>query len=251
MTEILRDSIWTFIGAVLALAAILVSWAVYLAQKQRKRITVETLARVPLIAFGKEGITGLEITFNGEALERATIVLIRVTNAGNTPILSADFEAPLSFEFATGAKILSASIVASEPERMPVTASFTAGLVTLSPHLLNPTDNLTCRVLLPASDTKYQSLGRIVGVKKIEGTRRVSLAQPAVSLLGMVAAAGAFWLSPEPKSARISELRLEEMPFLAVIASGFLFALIVNSVDLRARVNRRREQRRLLHGDEG
>jgi hypothetical protein len=249
MPELLRDSVWTFFGALLALAAILVSIAVYYAQKQRKRVTVETLARVPLIALGKEGIEGLAITFNGEPIQKATVVLIRVANAGNAPILSADFEAPLSFEFSPESKILSASIVSSEPPKMPITVSVAGPTATLSPHLLNPTDSLTCRVLLSASDSKFTSQGRIVGVKQIKGARRVSVVAPLSTLICMAVVVGAFWLWPAPAS-RCPYLRPEEMPFAAVMILAFLVSIIINVGDARAGVKRRREERRLLHADE-
>lgn len=250
MTEFFRDSLWTFVGALLALLAILVSIGVYYAQKQRKRITVETLARVPLIAIGKEGIEGLAITFNGQPLERATVVLIRVTNTGNMPILSADFEAPLSFEFSADSKILSATVVSSEPPRIPITVTISGETATLSPHLLNPNDNLTCRILLPASESKFVSLARIAGVKAIGGSRRVSLTQPLLGLLGMGAIAFSFWLSPEPKSRSLFEVRSEELPFMVAMTLSFVFFIAVQVNELRSRVQRRREQRRLLHGDD-
>lgn len=248
MFEFLRDSLWTFVGVLLALLAILVSIGVYYAQKQRKRITVETLARVPLIAIGKEGIEGLAITFNGEPLERATVVLIRVTNTGNMPILGADFESPLSFEFAGDSKILSAAVVSSEPPRIPIAVTIAGATATLSPHLLNPNDSLTCRILLLASESKFISFARIAGVKTIEDSRPVSFTQPSLGLLGIGALAFFVWFYLKPKTDSIFLVEPEDLPFLVGMTLLLSFVVVLQFSQLRSRLIRLNERRRLLQG---
>src|SRR6266853_5074399 len=99
MVDLLRDPAWQFVGAVFALIAIVASVWIFLAQRPKKRLLVQTVARVPLVALGSNGIPGLQITFNGNAVENASVFQVRVENIGNVPIVAADFEHPVRVEF--------------------------------------------------------------------------------------------------------------------------------------------------------
>ena len=90
MLEILRDPVWQFVGAVLALLAIAITIWVYFAQRPRKRLLVERVARVPLITVGADRIPGLQITIDGHQIERATVVVVLVRNLGNAPLAAKD-----------------------------------------------------------------------------------------------------------------------------------------------------------------
>lgn len=248
MTELLRDSLWTFVGAALALLAILVSVWIYHAQKQRKRLAVETVARVPLLAIGKGGIEGLTITFQGKVLDEATVVVIRARNSGNVSILSSDFDVPLSFEFEDDAEVLNASVIFSEPENLPVTASVEGTRTILSPHLLNPGDAVTLRALVSKSKGKFRANGRIVGVKQIDSQSRVSLVPPIISFVAVILMFVSFWASPEPKSLTPGDIRRDELPFALSAAFWMMVFVTANVFDLIRRIRRRIEQRRILRG---
>jgi hypothetical protein len=97
MTGLLHDSIWTFVGSITAVVAVLVAVAIYFGQRERKRVFVELITRIPLLAADKLGIEGLKLTFNEERLTNATVHMIRVACIGNRSILAADFESPIRF----------------------------------------------------------------------------------------------------------------------------------------------------------
>jgi hypothetical protein len=250
MAELLRDSLWTFIGAVLALVAIVVSVLIFYAEKQRKRLKVETVARVPLVTLGKEGIDGLEITFEGKPLRQATVVMARISNPGNVPIRTADFESPLTFEFLSDAQLLSASVMATVPERMPVTTTVAGQTVVLTPHLLNPGDSVTVRALLSGGPARFTPIARVVGVPRIEGAARTSVWQPIVSLAGIATVLISFWMSPSPASLRMSEIRAEEIPYLLAALVGGIVAVGSMMVELSNRVQRLHDLERLRRGED-
>ena len=120
MLEILRDPVWQFVGAMLALLAIAVTIWAYFAQRPRKRLLVERVARVPLITVGADRIPGLQITIDGHQIERATVVVVLVRNLGNAPLAAKDFESSLTLDFEVGSVVLDAQISGSTPEHLPV-----------------------------------------------------------------------------------------------------------------------------------
>lgn len=186
MLELFRDSAWTFVDVVVALTAIAVAVAIYFAQKRKKGLLVETIANVPLLTIGKNGIDGLEIKFQGKPLDDAVVVLARVINSGNTPILASDYEQPVTFEFWDRSSLLSADVIATQPGGIPIKITIGDRLASLSSHLLNPADSVTCRFLLTDSNGQYLPRCRIAGVQQIEKprspSRSVGLALTAIVL---------------------------------------------------------------------
>jgi hypothetical protein len=242
MLEILRDSIWTFFGTLAATAAIAVTIAIYFGQRQRKRLFVETVARVPLLANRVKGVDGLQITFQGEPLSDAAVLLVLITNAGNTPILASDYESPLSFEFTEGSAVLAADVLLSQPEGIPLNISISGRRAILSPQLMNPTDTVTCRFLLKNTDGKFETKGRVAGVKRIERRRQTSVLPPVLTFVSFVLVVSAFILSPNPKSSTFADVRLEEIPYIGVMLLGSFTLLLGMATDFCARLRKLRAQ---------
>lgn len=246
MGELLRDSIWTFIGAVLALAAIIVSILIYLGQKQRKRLRVERIAGVPLARVGSQGIDGLQVTYKGKSLDRPSIVVARISNPGNAPIHSADFEAPIALEFKQNTELLEASVVETQPSGIPVSAEIKGSSAILSPHLLNPGDVVVMRILLAGGGSRFTPFARIAGVGAIETHAGTSLWPPILGLLGVLIMVATIIFAPVPNSPQILELRAEEIPYLIAMAFGALLMLGVLVRDLLTRSARFRDRIKVL-----
>jgi hypothetical protein len=115
MLELLRDPVWQFAGAVLAAAAIFVSVAVFLAQRQQKRILYDVIANIPILSVNEEAIGDFEILFKGLPVSKVRVLLIELTNVGNAPITTMDYQSPLSIEFKDPTKVLAAEIAELVP----------------------------------------------------------------------------------------------------------------------------------------
>lgn len=241
MDQFLRDSIWTFVGAIVAVIAIIVSVLIYLGQKQRKRLRVEKIAGVPLVRIGSQGIEGLVVAYKGKSLERASIVVASICNSGNTPIQTADFEAPISLKFEQDAELLEASVVETRPPGMPVSAEIKGTSAILSPHLLNPGDVVVMRILLASGGSKFKPFARIAGVHTIETRVATSLWPPILGLLGAIIAIAAFVLAPVSDSAKLV-LRAEEIPYVVAATVGGLLMTGVLLRDFTARLTRIRDR---------
>jgi hypothetical protein len=242
MGEFFRDSIWTFVGAVLAVAAIIVSVLIYLGQKQRKRLCVERIADVPLTRSGFRGIDGLQITYRGRTLDRPVVVLARISNPGNAPIQRADFEAPITLEFEQDTEILEVSVLETQPSGIPVSAEINGATAVLSPHLLNPGDTVLMRILLAESGSKFKPSARIAGVVVIETRARTSLWPPIIGVLGVLILILSAVYSPTPRSVYLSEIRPDEIPYLIAMILSTLLILGTFFRDLFARLGRIKEK---------
>ena len=77
MIDLLRDPVWQFIGATIAIVAIIVSLAVYFAQRRKKRLTYEILSRTPLLSMVEESAGKLQILFEGEIVRDVFLVVLK------------------------------------------------------------------------------------------------------------------------------------------------------------------------------
>ena len=252
MLEILRDSVWQFIGAVLALIAIGVTIAVFMAQRLRKRIAFDVLANIPLLTVSEESVSNLKLYFDGVPLDNATLFLLRILNAGNAPIATVDYEHAIRLEFAPNSKILAAEIVDSLPDRLPIKVIHPdRNVAEFSPCLLNPGDSFTCRILGSDLSRKYAVTGRIAGVGSIESMRQSTLFTLSPLVIGATIFVALFLSSPSPKSFGWADLRDEELPyaismFLIMALTAFLQAFVIR----RQTANRLRAERYLREGSD-
>ena len=167
MWDLLRDPMWQFIGAVLALVAIVVTIFLYRKQSHRKQLSYGIVTRTPLLSV-KEQIKGdLKILYNGEPVEKVYLVQIKMLNSGNTPILPTDYERSVGFSFGEEAKILTAEITETEPKSLKPSIKVDGKSVLLSSSLMNPDDSMILNVLVSRFGGQITVDGRIAGVKDI------------------------------------------------------------------------------------
>jgi hypothetical protein len=168
MMDILRDSIWQFAGAIFGLVAILVSVIFFLAQRKRKSLAYEVVTNTPLLSVAEEIKGKLKILYEDKLVSKVQLVLLKLTNTGNIPILSSDFDREVSFSFGASTQILSAEISDTEPKDNSDASIVINGFkVIVKPILFNSGDSITVRALLGQFDGKIIVDGRIVGVKEI------------------------------------------------------------------------------------
>jgi hypothetical protein len=170
MIELLRDPVWQFVGAALALVAIFVSLYSYLKQRPKKRLVVEKRAVVPLVSSRVKHFPGLEVLFNREPIEFATVLAVRVRNTGNSPILPQDYENAICLKFDQGVGVLAVEIKNREPENLSIEAYALDGRIDFSKCLLNPGDHFECVAVLKNTEGDFEAHARIAGVAKLETT---------------------------------------------------------------------------------
>jgi len=168
MPEFLRDPLWQFVGALLAFVAILVSLSLHRLQRNRKAFSYEVISRTLLLSI-KEEIKGrLQILLDGNVVRDIHMIVIRVLNSGNVPIVPSDYDRTVKFAFGEKTQILSAEVIETNPENIEASVSIVSQKVVLTPVLLNVGDSITLKTLLSQFDGKIDVDGRIIGVKQLQ-----------------------------------------------------------------------------------
>ncbi|MDY6990973.1 MAG: hypothetical protein SWQ30_23265 [Thermodesulfobacteriota bacterium] len=168
--EWLRDPIWQFIGAAVGIVAIIVSYMFFKRQQKQKRIAYEIISSTSLLSVRNEVKSKLQVFFEQKPIENLSLLIIQIYNAGNEPVLSTDYEKPISIGFGDKAEVLEADITGVSPESIQPKIDRTPKAVSLQPLLLNGGDSITLKVLLANFDGNASVTGRIAGVKQISGS---------------------------------------------------------------------------------
>lgn len=163
MWEVLRDSIWTFIGAIIAIIAIPIG---FLIVRKQKRLTYEKEV-TELVKVDPRITERLQVLFDGNLVNQLNLVLLRFANSGNSPIDPSDFQNDIELTFGETAQILKAEVTDKQPENIEIELSNDGSKIGLKPTLLNQKDAFAL-MLLVANYKKISVNGRIKGVKKVK-----------------------------------------------------------------------------------
>jgi len=167
MLEILRDQVWEFVGGVfLGLVAIIVTIILWRTQRRRKALSYEIISRTPLLSVEDEVKGKVQILFDGNPVQDIHLVVLKIINSGNVPIVSTDYERPVSLSFGENPRILTAEVSETDPDNLEISVDIQATKVMLDPVLLNGGDSITLKFLVSQLD-EINIDGRIIGVKDI------------------------------------------------------------------------------------
>lgn len=240
--EFLRDPIWQFIGAILAVIAIAISIFFFYLQRTKKSLIYDVLLDYPLLS-SKSGLENrVQILFDDKYVSNVYIFVLRIYNDGNVAILPTDFVEPLHFSFGDNSEILEMEIVENNPTNLKPKFQIDKNTITLHPLLLNGGDNITLKLLLSKPEMHFESNARIVGVNKI---RKGSISDRIFSYglfgLSLVFLSGiGFVFLPnliDPMSvvekARQAELVKQHISLIIGIASILIVGLIIFFLSVR------------------
>ncbi len=149
-------------------ATILVAIIIFRMQQKRKGITYEVIANTQVLNLEENTINGVQVMFGTRHVNDARLVVLRVQNSGDEPILPTDYINPIKFVFGKNAEVLEAEVVKMNPRNVRASITYALNAVTLTPVLLNIKDSIEVKVLLTKyNDAQIEVLGRIVGIKRI------------------------------------------------------------------------------------
>lgn len=161
------DIVTLILITITAIAAVS-PFIIYFYQRQRKTLAYEILSVSPLLT-GNELAGRVTINFdNWRVVQNIYILIIKLINSGNIPIISTDFEKPIVITFDRQNEILSAEVTEKNPSNLDPKLTVTQDGVELSPLLLNNGDYIIFKTLLTSCIGDIQVSGRIVGVNNIQ-----------------------------------------------------------------------------------
>ena len=164
---LLRDSIWQFIGSVLAVVAIVISLIIYFLQKSKKSLSYEILSETALLSVAKEVEDKIKILFEGDSVKNVHLILLKISNNGNVSILPSEFLKNITISFDNSTRILSAEISEKKPHSIEAILTIDGTELIISPSLWNSGDTITIKSLVSEFNEKIHVSGRIVGIKDI------------------------------------------------------------------------------------
>jgi hypothetical protein len=167
--DTLRDPIWQFVGAVLALAAIFLSVLFFIWQRNKKELRYSVIYQTSLFSVDKGIEDRLKVYLHNSLVTSLDLIVLRVYNSGNTPILTSDYDQPIQFRFGDNAQVYAAEISETNPKGIPVTPDKGVNEVTLIPFLMNKKDSIVLKVWVVGYDGNVDISGRVSGIKEIYG----------------------------------------------------------------------------------
>jgi hypothetical protein len=165
--EILRDPIWQFIGAVLALIAVVISIYVYVKQRGTKHILCEVVSNSSVVDISKAIKPDIQIFYKGKLTSDLRLIIIKLQNTGTLPISSKDYEESIQIYLGEDADILDVELVEFSPKSLTPQFTNNVNTLTLKPLLLNPRDMFVLKVIARKASETIEVKARVLGVSDI------------------------------------------------------------------------------------
>lgn len=155
MIEFLRDSIWTFIGVLLAILAVLVTLWIYWKQRQIKELAFGLISSRRLIAISDEISARVTVQLDGKDIEHVRLLVFGIKNSGHRAITAEDFERPISLAFPAAA-VVSAQVTSQYPHNLRVDLRAYSSRVEIAPLLLNAGDEAQIQLLISGEKPNWE-----------------------------------------------------------------------------------------------
>lgn len=167
--KFLKDPVWQFIGVVIGIIAILVTWYLSVNERPTKKLRVEILSNSPLISVNTDIAKEIEIFYKDVPVQSLSLILLKFENTGNDPIRESDYSEPIQITLSSNAEIGETSIQETRPEGINLIANKIApNQIELAKVLLNPGDQVVLRILAINNDETLEINTRIAGIQNIE-----------------------------------------------------------------------------------
>lgn len=170
MLSLMRDSVWQFIGAIIALSAIIISIIIAFWQRKKKSICYKKilLRMIGLESLKKLSRGKISIIYNDQPIDTVYALVLTIINDGNTQVLAKDFERPITFIFGEDAEIANVEISEKSPDDLEPSIDLLKNRISIAPLLLNPNDTFTLQVLFAKYDfVPLRCDTRIAGIRKV------------------------------------------------------------------------------------
>lgn len=234
MTEVLRDPVWTFVGAALAILAIIVSIFLWAIQRRKKTLSYDVISSFSLLSVREEIEGKLKVLFEDNPVKNVHLFIIRLINTGNVPITSADYERPVEFSFGEDARILSSEVTATKPENLDVEAEEIDNFYVLLPLLLNPKDSITIKFLVSDYSGPIRIESRIIGVKGLEPLRDGQWRTPILVFAGMaIMAIGLYCGISSDSTLDAKPLTTQNKVGLTLLVTGYILIMAAIATNRR------------------
>lgn len=164
--RLLKNKIfWQILAGILTVSVPIAFW--YFWQRESKSINISIESNVQVVSLGVNKIDGVDLFYKNKKIDSLSVIEIRVTNDGNSPVKKDDFSKSLRFVF-DGEIISESTVLESSPSQLEPRAIVEKENVSeLEPLLMNPGDSFLIRYNVSNSKGGVAVQGRVVGVKQL------------------------------------------------------------------------------------
>jgi len=163
LLELLRDAVWQFVGAVLALLGVVVAIYLYWLQRQSKELAFGLLSSRRPLSIADELSSRVTVQLDGTPVGNLHLLVFGLKNSGHRAVLPQDFAKAFSIAFSNG-KVVSAEIASQHPKNLGAQLTVQEHWVELHPVLLNPGDQLLVQILLSSTKPDWKVDARVVDI---------------------------------------------------------------------------------------
>ena len=166
MMDFIKNNWKWIITTIVALLAATIPLFTHWASFEIKSLSYMIVSKSPLI-LAEEKNEDLVVKFKGEKVSDPYLTVIKITNTGETPIRSEDFESPIKISLGNDINILSKNIVEKSPDSLLIKATISNKSLLIDPTLLNPSDSFTIKLITSNNKPDIYVSARISGIKEI------------------------------------------------------------------------------------
>jgi len=186
------DPIWAFLKsdagkATLTITSLVLAAVYFFANRKKKKLTYQIITRSRIISAKGDLAGKVTILFNDKAVREVGLFQIKITNVGNIPILTKEYERPITFVALPGTRFLEGSVVEAKPPTLQPLFTVNERTAVLSPTLLNAKDSIEVKLLIADFDGKFAIDERIEGVELKPGHPKGVLARTYLEIIFLVA----------------------------------------------------------------
>ena len=189
--NIFRDPVWQFVGAIISVIAIYAAIVIYKRQKGVRKLNCDIIYYSHILNIEEKEENKLLLSFGGEQIKEACIIIFKLYNAGTVSILASDFEGPVAISFGKETRILDAEVAWTRPEGIPARINFSPERFFFRPILLNPGDTVALKAIVSQAKGEFEINGRIAGIKQIQ--KVITPLEIKTGVLSTILAISASW----------------------------------------------------------
>ena len=134
---------------------VLVTFYIYRAELSSRSLQFRIVSQVSLQPDNANSIQGLQLSVDGVPLKSPYLSVIVLSNDGEKPIPSNDFETPLEVHIGEAASIARTQVTATNPKDIEAIITWEPQSLKIKPLLLNPKDTITISVLTSGNKPKF------------------------------------------------------------------------------------------------
>lgn len=158
---------WKSLTLLVTIVSVVVPVWVWRADLSSRSLQFRIASQVALQPDDANSIHGLEVTVDGVLLKSPYISVFELSNDGEKPISSSDFEAPLEIRLGEGATVSRAQVTATNPKDVEATLTWEAQSLKIKPLLLNPRDVVAISILTSGKKPEFTTRARIAGISAV------------------------------------------------------------------------------------